>query len=234
MVRTCVVESPQLVASISLHTSNLRRSAEGSLLSKVCSFSHVYESNSILLHLSRDFVFSLFFFKNRQNKTYIPVDTAAVWFSFWAASGRQKQKLEPNAPLLAPLLHDALPQEAVRPLNARSGRELASVRSGAHFPRVVAHATLPRSRQAIAPPPRTHRAAGVPSPPRIVVRTANLRRAGYPTTRLISIFRRFRAPRTQPHPRRERSSPPVVVVAGTISLLGPCTISFTTAATVVH
>jgi hypothetical protein len=33
-------------------------------------------------------------------------DKVAVWFSFWAASGRQK--LKPNAQLLAQLLGEAL------------------------------------------------------------------------------------------------------------------------------
>jgi hypothetical protein len=32
----------------------------------------------------------------------------AVWFSFCSASGRQKQKLEPNAQLLALILTEAL------------------------------------------------------------------------------------------------------------------------------
>jgi hypothetical protein len=32
----------------------------------------------------------------------------AVWFSFWSASGRQKQKLLPNAQILGRLLRDAL------------------------------------------------------------------------------------------------------------------------------
>jgi hypothetical protein len=35
-------------------------------------------------------------------------DLSPVWFSFWAASDRQKQKLEPNAQILAWLLRDAL------------------------------------------------------------------------------------------------------------------------------
>jgi hypothetical protein len=33
---------------------------------------------------------------------------APVWFSFWAASGRQKLKLEPNGKILARLLREAL------------------------------------------------------------------------------------------------------------------------------
>jgi hypothetical protein len=35
-------------------------------------------------------------------------DNVAVWFSFWAASGRQKLKLKPNAQILARLLGEAL------------------------------------------------------------------------------------------------------------------------------
>jgi hypothetical protein len=36
------------------------------------------------------------------------MDIVAVWFSFWAASGRQKLKLKPNAQLLARLLSEAI------------------------------------------------------------------------------------------------------------------------------
>jgi hypothetical protein len=35
-------------------------------------------------------------------------DHVAVWFSFWAASGRQKLKLKPNAQLLARHLGEAI------------------------------------------------------------------------------------------------------------------------------
>jgi hypothetical protein len=53
----------------------------------------------------------------------------AVWFSFWAASGRQKQKLQPNAEIFASLLGAALQLEADRPQSAGSGPQFASVRS---------------------------------------------------------------------------------------------------------
>jgi hypothetical protein len=45
--------------------------------------------------------------KDRRGRKW-PRHVVAVWFSFWAASGRQKLKLKPNAQILARLLGEAL------------------------------------------------------------------------------------------------------------------------------
>ena len=86
----------------------------------------------------------------------------AVWFSFWAASGRQKLKLIPNAELLPRLLAEAIWYEAARSLTSRSAAQLASVRSRAQlgFPPTVLRRL--REPNAAPPPVRTTRiAAGV-------------------------------------------------------------------------
>jgi hypothetical protein len=85
----------------------------------------------------------------------------STWFSFWAASGRQKQKLQPNAEIFASLLCAALQLEADRPQSAGSGPQFASVRSPRPPPppteRAVAAQPTDRRRSISSPQRRLHR-----------------------------------------------------------------------------
>jgi hypothetical protein len=152
---------------------------------------------------------------------------APVWFSFWAASGRQKPKLEPNAQILARLLRDALPIEAPLARSARSRLQLA-------LDRIFSLLGLsPIERVAAALPPPRHRS--ISSPHRRLCRYGDLLRELLHRDRLFSSSAASPS-RDSPsflgfaHPRQRRipvakepppPPPPVVVLEGTGSLPHP-------------
>jgi hypothetical protein len=93
----------------------------------------------------------------------------------------------------------------------------------AHFARVVAHATRVRRREPNAPPPvpLLHASSSSQAPTTSSANSSIPIVCSPPTPHLIPVLARVRAPTSTPQPRREGTSPPVFVFAGTGSLLHP-------------